>query len=207
MATADGGLPNFLIIGAMRSGTSSLAYYLRAHPDVFMAGNKELHFFTDRYDRGLDWYRHQFEGSAGHTAIGEATPTYMYDPVAVERMSTVLPDAKLVAVLRNPVDRAYSHYWHQVEKQRESASFADAVAAESTRLAGTSGIERRAWAYLEKGRYLEQLNKVCAVYPREALHVLLFEDLRDRPGEVFDALCGLLGVGWDGRPRGRGKLV
>jgi Sulfotransferase domain len=207
MATAEDGLPNFLIIGAMRSGTSSLAYYLRGLPDVFMARNKELHFFTDRFDRGVDWYRCQFEGSAGHSAVGEATPTYMYDPMAVERMGTVVPDAKLVAVLRNPVDRAYSHYWHQVDKKRESASFADAVAMEPERLAGTSGIERRAWAYLEKGDYVSQLTKVCEVYPRDALHVMLFEDLRDRPDDTIASLCAFLGVDRGARPSSLRKVV
>lgn len=207
MATADGDLPNFLIIGAMRSGTSSLAHYLRGHPDVFMARNKELHFFTDRFERGLDWYRYQFAGSARYPVVGEATPTYMYDPVAIERMGAVVPDAKLVAVLRNPVDRAYSHYWHQVEKKRESASFADAVTAESERLTGTCGIERRTWAYLEKGRYLAQLTNVCDMYPREALQVVLFEDLRDRPGDVFASLCEFLGVECGERPRSLGKIV
>lgn len=207
METAGGDLPNFLIIGAMRSGTSSLAHYLRGHPDVFMSRNKELHFFTDRFDDGIEWYRHQFQGSVGFTAVGEATPTYMYDPVAVERMSAVLPDAKLVAVLRNPVDRAYSHYWHQVAKGREHASFGDAVSAEAGRLEGKTGMQRRAWAYLDKGRYLDQLRGVCAVFPREALHVALFEDLRDRPADTFASICEFLGVESDRRPRSLGRVV
>jgi hypothetical protein len=200
-------LPNFLIIGAMRSGTSSLAYYLRDHPQVFMARNKELHFFTDRFDNGLDWYRYQFGGGDGHAVVGEATPTYMYDPVAVERMAAVLPVAKLVAVLRNPVDRAYSHYWHQVEKGRETASFAEAVAAEPDRIAGREGWERRAWAYVDKGRYRRQLDCVCSFYPRDAIHVILFEDLRDRPDATFASVCEFLGVDTAYAPPTLGRVV
>jgi len=207
MATPTGTLPSFLIIGAMRSGTSSLAYYLRDHPQVFMARNKELHYFTDRFDRGIDWYRHQFAGGAGYATVGEATPTYMYDPIAVERMAAVLPDAKLVAVLRNPVDRAYSHYWHQVEKGRETVSFAEAVAAEADRIAGRSGWDRRAWAYVDKGRYREQLKCVCALYPRDALHVILFEDLRDHPDAAFASVCEFLGVDADHAPPTLGRVV
>ena len=93
MPTTPPALPNFLIIGATRSGTSSLAYHLRGHPDVFFSRDKELHFFTDRYELGLDWYRHQFAGSDGCHAVGEGTATYLYEPVALERMAEVVPDA------------------------------------------------------------------------------------------------------------------
>jgi hypothetical protein len=199
--------PNFLVIGAMRSGTSSLAYSLRSHLQVFMAPSKELHFFTDRFDEGLDWYRYQFRGSDGCAAVGEATPTYMYDPTAVQRMAALLPDARLIAVLRNPVDRAYSHYWHQVEKGRETMPFADAVAAEPARLAGRSGIDRRAFAYLDKGRYLEQLERVGNFYARDRIHVLLFEDLRDRPAETFAGVCEFLGIDPEATPAPLTKVV
>src|SRR5437764_7156012 len=104
-------LPNFFIIGAMRSGTTSLTRYLNAHPDVFVAPGKELHFFDQRFDRGLDWYRDCFERAAGQRAIGEATQSYMYDAEAMTRLAVTVPKARLLAILRNPVDRAWSHYW------------------------------------------------------------------------------------------------
>ena len=113
-------LPNFVVIGAMRSGSTSLYKYLQAHPDVFMP-RKEIHFFDVKWDRGIAWYHTRFEGYAGQTAIGEATPTYLADPVALDRMAATIPDARLVAVLRDPIDRAYSHYWMEHAPRARSA--------------------------------------------------------------------------------------
>ena len=191
---AGGALPNFLVIGAMKSGTSSLAYHLRRHPDVFMSPEKELKFFNDRYDRGLDWYRSQFREGTGAPVIGEATPSYMYDPIAIDRMARIVPEARLIAILRDPVDRAYAHYWHAVTRKREPLSFAAAIAAEPDRLATLPQAQRRSLAYLDRGRYCEQLQRVCARFPREQLHVAVFEDLRDGPTEVLRRAAEFLGV-------------
>src|SRR5688572_14326389 len=113
-------LPDFLIVGAMRSGTTSLHKYLQAHPDVFVASGKEVHFFDRRYGRGLDWYRSRFAGVTTERVVGEATPAYMYDENAIARIAHDLPDARLIVVLRNPVDRAYSHYWRNRSRGREN---------------------------------------------------------------------------------------
>lgn len=208
MATTPPALPNFLIIGATRSGTSSLAYHLRGHPDVFFSRDKELHFFTDRYELGLDWYRYQFAGSNGCQAVGEGTATYLYEPVALERMAEVVPGARLIAALRDPVDRAYAHYWHEVRRDRERLSFPDAVAAEPERPPKTLPTTARPYpGYLDRGRYIEQLERVCRLFPREALHVVLFEDLRDRPEDVFGGVCRFLGIDPARLPENLDKVV
>jgi hypothetical protein len=107
-----GRLPNFLIVGAMKSGTTSLARYLGAHPQAYVAPEKEINFFERGYvwNRGVDWYASRFEGAGDALAVGEASPSYMYWPTAIERMASVVPDARLIALLRDPVERAYSHY-------------------------------------------------------------------------------------------------
>ena len=133
-AVTEVALPTFVVIGAMRSGSTSLYKHLQAHPDVFMP-RKEIHFFDDRWDRGLAWYRSRFEGYDGQPAVGEATPTYLADPVALDRMAEMIPDARLLAVLRDPVDRAYSHYWMEHARGRDPRTFEQAVADE---LAGRS---------------------------------------------------------------------
>ena len=104
--TGDGRLPAFLIVGAMRSGTTSLARYLASHPDVLFAPQKEVHFFDRNFHRGVAWYASQFAGDPTLRLAGEATPSYMYDELAVERMSHTVPHAKLIAVLRDPTERA-----------------------------------------------------------------------------------------------------
>lgn len=181
-----GTLPTFVIIGAQRSGTTSIARALEAHPEAFMVRQKEVHFFDRHFDRGLDWYRARFSGVRDEPAVGEATPAYMYADGAMARMAEVLPHAKLVTVLRNPVDRAYSHYWHERGLAREDRPFSEAIAADR---AGEGGK-----GYLDRGKYLPQLERVVGHYPREALHVMLFEDFRDDPRAAFASLCRFLDI-------------
>ena len=107
----QGALPNFFIAGTMRSGTTSLTRYLDAHPDVFIAPQKEIHYFDLNYPRGIDWYRQQFSNVDREVAVGDATPSYVYLEEAVARMTETVPDARVIVLLRHPVDRAYSHYW------------------------------------------------------------------------------------------------
>jgi hypothetical protein len=187
-------LPNLIIIGAMRSGTSALARYLGAHPEVFMARVKEVRFFDRYYDRGVDWYEQHFAGARAEKVVGEATPNYMYEECAIARMAQVVPKARLIAILRNPVDRAYSHYWHRRALGRETRTFEEIVAAATTGgPGGGAGSQPHQW-YLDRSRYLPQLLRVCRFYPREALLVSLFEDLRDAPGPTYAAICRFLEI-------------
>jgi Sulfotransferase domain len=193
-----GRLPTFLIVGAMRSGTTSLARYLGEHPDVYVAAEKEVHFFDRHWDRGLDWYRERFAAAGGARAVGEATPAYLYEEPALRRISEVLPDVRLLVVLRNPVDRAYSHYWLERGLGRERRSFADAVAD------GSPDPERD---YLAWSRYLPQLELVTRYVPRGSLLVLLFEDLVEDPRSAFRTACGFLGVDRDFVPGNLGRDI
>ncbi len=179
-------LPTFVVIGSMRSGSTSLYKYLQVHPDVFMP-RKEIHFFDRRWHHGLDWYRHRFEGYGGQPAVGEATPTYLADPVALDRMAATIPGARLLAVLRDPVDRAYSHYWMEHARDRDPRTFEQAV--DDERLTTTSPSD-----YLVRGRYAEQLADVAARFPRDHVHVLFLDDLRDRPADTYAAVCSFLGI-------------
>jgi hypothetical protein len=181
-------LPTFVIIGAMRSGSTSLYKYLQDHPQVFMP-RKEIHFFDRRWANGLDWYRARFEGYAGQPAVGEATPTYLADVVALDRMATTIPQARLIAILRDPVARAYSHYWMEHVRQRDPRTFEEAVADE---LDGTGPTTEP--GYLARGRYHRQLVEVCGRYPREQLLVVLLDDLQARPQETFAEVCRFLHV-------------
>src|SRR5688572_19406956 len=107
-----GRLPDFVVIGSMRAGSTSLARYIGAHPSVYMPPKKELHFFDWNWDRGLDWYRAQFRDATPGAIIGEATPIYIVYREAMERLAKACPEARLLVVLRDPVSRAYSHYWY-----------------------------------------------------------------------------------------------
>lgn len=185
-------LPNFFIVGAARAGTTSLARYLETHPQVFIPLIKEVDFFDreENYRKGVDWYRRQFAGAGGESAIGDASPFYMFIPDAIPRMAALLPEARLIVLLRNPVDRAYSHYWmlrKQHPRNVETRDYREAVSAEA---AGTS----RNPLYLAGGMYCAQLKHICKFYPREAVHVALFEDIRRDAATVFADVCRFLGI-------------
>ena len=111
-------LPDFVVIGAQKAGTTSLYRMLRKHPQVHMPRTKELHYFDFHYERGPEWYAAQFRPGRWERRRGEATPNYMWGPLARQRLIADLPSARIIAILRNPVDRAYSHYWHD-RRRRE----------------------------------------------------------------------------------------
>ncbi len=185
-------LPTFLIVGAAKAGTTSLAAYLRPHPDLFLVPEKELRFFDQNVELGLDWYASHFDRAAEIAVRGEATPNYMYDGAAVARMSETLPDASLIAILRDPVDRLYSHYWHLRTRSSESRSLLDAVAERPE--------------YADRGRYLPQLQRLVEHYPREQLLVLFFEDLVADPARIVAETFSFLGVDPAFRPGNLGKV-
>lgn len=187
-------LPNFLIIGGMRCGTTSLASYLRSHSQAFVSIPKEIRFFDRRFDLGVDWYAGHFAASGGAIAIGEASPGYMYSEGALQNMSSIIPGARLVAIIRNPVDRAYSHYWHRRARGVETLSFSGALAAEASRLVSGDRRQRYDFSYFDRGRYLDQLQTVCRYFPRSSLLILLTEDLAHHPNETYRDLCTFLGI-------------
>jgi hypothetical protein len=189
-AARAGRLPTFLIVSAPKSGTTALAAYLAEHPQVFVSAEKELHFFDDKYERGLDWYRSNFAGAGDAKAVGEATPTYYMEARTLERMAEVVPNARLVALLRNPIEAAWSNYWMQRSLGFERRSFEDALRDERE----DRRYEHRSVRYVAAGRYAERLQRMCERYPREALLVKLFEDLRDAPEATFAEVCRHVGV-------------
>jgi hypothetical protein len=187
-------LPSFFVVGAMRSGTTSLFAALASHPEVFGAQEKELLFFDRHYQRGLDWYQSKFSGSENFTAVGEASQSYMYSQEAIRRMAATVPTARLIAILRDPVERAYSHYWLCRSLGRESLEFRDALKAEDVRINNGRALDRFDFSYVDRGRYLAQLQFICSHFDPSQLHVLLFDDLRGRPQQTFALVCRALGV-------------
>ena len=195
-----GRLPDHLVIGAAKAGTTSLSRWLDAHPDVYVPPSKELHFFDRdaQWERGVDWYATNFADAGDAASVGEATPAYLFVPEAPKRIASVVPDARLIAVLRNPVDRAYSHYWHAHEWGGEPRTFEDAVEAS---LRGDETVR----PYLPRGYYLEQLQRYEELFSREQMLILRFEDLAADPVGTFRRVCGLLGIR-DVAPRNVGKV-
>lgn len=188
-------LPTFVIAGSQKCGTTSLAATLRQHRQVHVPRPKEVHFFDHHFARGLEWYADQFSPRDHHLQIGEATPAYLDHPLAVQRLARTLPEARVVILLRNPVDRAYSHYWHKRRLGDEPLeTFEEAVADEPRRreVARRSTWLRR--AYVERGHYIERIEPLVSAYGRERVHVMLLDDLVSEPQPSLRALLRFLEV-------------
>ena len=203
-ATADlRQLPDFLILGAQKAGTTALYAYLRWHPQITGPSFKEVSFFDRHYARGERWYRaHLPIRRSG--IVGEASPSYLFHPLAPERVARMLPRARMIALLRDPVDRAFSHYQHEVALGREDLSFEDALAREAERMAGEVDRMLRDpsyfsypwwnYTYAARGRYAEQLERWLAAFPREQLLILFTEELAADTGGTYTRVLDFLGV-------------
>jgi hypothetical protein len=202
------GLPGFLIIGTQRGGTTSLYQYLSRHPDVRQPLNKEIHYFSNHYAKGLGWYRSHFPLVSGQVNRGkvtfEATPYYMLHPHSARRAKEVLPDARVVAILRDPVERAFSHYRHTRLRGLEPLGFGDAVRAEDERLAEVTrqlqvdehfvSREHQVFSYLARGRYAEQLPRWFERFGPERVMVVRSEDLYEDAPATMRQVVGFLGL-------------
>jgi hypothetical protein len=179
-------LPDFVILGAQRSGTTSLANWLWQHPLVRRPQLSEVHYFDLHYDRSLWWYRAQFPLWRPGGRTGETSPYMLYHPLAPKRAASDLPErTRFIVLLRDPVERAISHYWHCRRMDIEPLSFADAIEAEPQRLASEaeaferdgSGFHHRHHSYVSKGEYAGQLRRWFDAVGRDRVLVLETEEL------------------------------
>ncbi len=204
-------LPDFVIIGAQKCGTSFLYQLLAQHPHVKPAFAKEVHYFDLNFRKGDNWDRSYFplQMRNSRTYItGEASPYYLFHPHAPRRASTVLPDAKLIVMLRNPVDRAYSHYQHQVKRGkgegRETLTFEEAIEAEKRILPGEvskmlqdefyESLRHRTRSYLRRGIYIDQLLAWSSFFPRKQMLILKSEDLFNDTTNVLERILDFLKI-------------
>lgn len=203
--------PDFLVIGAKKGGTTSIINWLLMHPQVMgmiprAQSAKSPHYFDINYWRGESWYLSHFPTTAARSRratsvglpqqTGESSPYYLFHPYAAARVRATTPEARMIAILREPVSRAYSNYWDRRATGHESLpSFEDAVAAEPVRLAavpdtsladpGSYSYDHDHHAYLRRGEYAPQLRRYFELFPREQLLVLTFDELRDDAERVF----------------------
>ena len=200
-------LPNFIIVGTMKGGTTSMFQYLAQHPQVNPPFRKEIKFFDIHFPKGLLWYRAHYPmwmKMKDGALTGEATPYYLFHPLAAHRLADTLPNAKIIILLRNPVDRAYSHYSHIHRVGREPLSFEDAIEAEPERLAGEaekiqadpnySTFTHVHYSYLTRGRYVEQLPRWLERFPRDRMLILSSEELSREPAASFQKALDFLGL-------------
>lgn len=194
-------LPDFVLVGAPRSGTTTLASHLQEHPGVFIP-RKELHFFDLNWARGVEWYSHQFSSARAGQITGEGTPMYMSDYRAMHRLCRTAPSATLIAILRDPADRAHSHFNFRVARNLDGGTFEEALDREA-------GDEPGAFPYLHIGKYASHLEHL-ENQEHASVQVLWTDDLEADQGGVLDRLAAILGVdpfSPEGRSRKRNAAV
>lgn len=208
-------LPSFVVVGGQRCGTTTIFQTLSDHPQVLRpVVDKGTDYYTLHYSRGLDWYRAQMPLRAtarargargGRVQVFEACTYYMFHPLAIERMACDLPDAKLVVMLRDPVERAFSAYKHEFARGFETEpDFLTALQLEPARLTGEveklrrdvdyESLSHRHHAYRSRGQFAEQLTRIYRHYPRAQVHVMQSESFFANPTEEFARLTTFLGL-------------
>jgi hypothetical protein len=203
-------LPDYLIVGAQKSGTTSLWEYLNDHPSVDAPCQKETYFFDTNFQQGANWYRSHFpllhdnhsDRAPPQTLSGESCANYLFHPLAPQRAASTVPQAKIIILLRNPVDRAFSHYQLKLRRRQEMLSFEDALDAEAERLAGEEekiiadpsyhSPPYNWYSYLARGRYLEQIIRWQQHFPREQILILESGQLFKRTREVYARVLDFL---------------
>jgi hypothetical protein len=206
--------PGFLVIGGQRCGTTTIFKSLAEHPQVMRPPvEKGTDYYTLHHSRGLDWYRGHFPLAApaarrtrnvGGPVAFEACTYYLFHPFAMERIAADHPDLKLVAMLRDPVERAYSAYKHELARGFETETFERALELENDRLAGEAermtahpgyrSFSHRHHGYLHRGQYAEQLDRMRRFFPGERIHVLESESFFEHPEDTYGAVLDFLGL-------------
>ena len=208
-------MPDFIIIGAQKCGTTTLYNHLIKHPWVAPAAGKEIHFFDKNFQKSSTWYRCHFPSyvyksfvkyiSKRNIITGEASPYYIFHPHTARRASEFIPSAKLILLLRNPVDRAFSHYNHEVKYGNEAAvSFEEAIEKEDERLDGEMeklladefyfSFNHQHFSYLSRGIYINQLEQWAKFFPKKQFLVLKSEDFFTNTSFVFKRITEFLGL-------------
>jgi len=203
-------LPDFIIIGAQKSGTSSLYGYLSQHPELMASYKKEVHYFdggldpnVDTFKKGEAWYRSNFpirRNTRNNQKAFEASPLYIFNPLAPQRISELIPEVKLIAVLRNPVERTISHYFHEKRKGFESLPIMQALKVEEERLKPV--IDRQDYknntfihhSYKKRGLYHEQLKRYLNYFPMRNILVINSEALFMQPHDTLRRVFQFVGV-------------
>jgi len=190
-------LPNFLIVGAQRCGTTYLYGLLKQHPEIFLPDGKEVHFFDQKHSNDIvtnfDKYNMLFKSVKKEIAIGEITPSYMYVKWVPKLIRSYNGKMKIIFLLRNPIDRSYSHYWFNISEGREFLSFKQALKKEPDRIA-IRHQDMLIYSYISRGFYIEQINRFLSYFPPEKMMFILSEEFFKNPKIHLKNICEFLRV-------------
>lgn len=196
--------PNFYVVGAVKAGTTAVYAHLKKHPEVFLPETKEPFYFLSsplpphlRYEHctgDLEAYKRLYRGAEGYRAVGDCSASYLWDEAAAYGIHAVAPNAKIIAVLRDPIDRAYSEYLMAIMNGSESLPLLDALKTDYARKSKDFWLAR---LYVELGMYHDQIKRYFDLFGRDQVLVLMFEDLVKRPEQFYASIAAHLGIAPD----------
>jgi len=196
--------PDFIIVGTQKGGTSSLFNCLKQHPDILPASKKEIHYFSQYFDQSMDWYLEHFPERPEGAISGEASPYYLFHPLAAERIAQDFPLCKIIIILRNPTQRAISHYHQQARRGHETLSMAEAFKTEKQRIAkgwqrllqgeSLEGSKVQQCSYMTRGEYLEQILRFEKHFPKQQMLIIESEEFFTQPYPTLNNVFHFLGV-------------
>ena len=206
--TKETRLPNFVVIGAPKSGTTSLFYYLAQHPEIYLPVRKELHYFSrdtlasnangpgdkialQAICKNINDYTAHYFDASDEKAIGEVSPSYLYYDQTAKRILDELGEIRIIAILRNPIEKAHSQYMHLIRDNRETLTFPEALDAEAQR---ADNAWSDLWRYAESSLYSKRLSHFIDIFGAGRVKVLLFDDLIADPDALMADLFGFLGA-------------
>lgn len=195
-------MPDFIIIGTQKGGTSSLFYYLNQHPAIQMSTPKEVHYYDINYKKGIEWYKSHFPFKWSTKLAGEASPYYIFHPHAPKRLKKDLPNAKIIMLLRDPAERAFSHYKMNKKNGTEALSFEEAIDKENERLENDlkklgenefyNAQNHRIFSYASRGQYDEQLQNWLQYFALNQMLIIKSEDFFENPEKVVKQVLEFL---------------
>ncbi len=209
-------LPDFMIIGAQKSGTTSLYSYMAQHPQILPAFRKEIHYFDTKFYRGSAWYRSNFpfKNELENSITGEASPAYLFHVNVPERIYKLLPDCKFIIILRNPADRAISHYYHYRRNGKENLPMQQAFDYEENRISQArkklkrrspfgmykNSMQYRRYSYLARGRYIEQIEPYLRLFKTGQFYIQSSEFFFENPYIVLEEIFRFLEIDTNFQP-------
>lgn len=196
-------LPQFLGIGVQKGGTTSLYSLLKKHPNIYLPTKKEIHFFTLNFYKGNEWYENHFDACSSKQICGEVTPYYIFHPYALQRIKQLCPEVKLIILLRDPVQRALSHYFHSKRLGLETNNLYDAILLEKERLMGAESLliapsgrhhSHQEHSYISRSRYEIQLECIYKLFSSQKVFLRKSEDLFNKESFFWEEILDFLDV-------------
>lgn len=189
---------DFLVVGAQKSGTTALDTYLRSHTNICMGDVKELHYFDDETHfsttPNYEQYHKKFSPVSSHSVLGEVTPIYMYWQPAMRRIWEYNPNMKIIVLLRNPIERAYSHWNMETLRGAETLPFSEAIRKERQRVREALPLQHRVYSYIDRGFYVEQLRRIYHYFPKKQILVFKHEELLGDVNKVLVKISHFLNL-------------